>query len=148
MIIMHKLTLVSSIIKLGWCRNFSKQITLSYKAPNFIIIGASKCGTTFLYKYLNYHPQILLANKKELRFFDEHFQRGHEWYLAQFPSFGDRSELLTGEASPSYLFSHHVAQRIKDFASQTKLFVMLRNPVERTIYNYYQNKKLAIAKIP
>ncbi len=111
------------------------------KAPDFMIIGAAKCGTTSLYKYLNYHPQILLPNKKELRFFDKNFQRGYGWYLAQFPSICDRPELLTGEASPSYLFSPHVAQRIKDFAPRTKLIVMLRNPVDRAISNYYQNKK-------
>ena len=114
---------------------------LEISAPDFIIIGAAKCGTTSLYKYLSYHPQILLPNKKELRFFDKNFQRGYEWYLAQFPRIGDRPELLTGEASPSYLFSPHVAQRIKDFAPKSKLIVMLRNPVERSISNYYQNQK-------
>lgn len=111
------------------------------KAPDFIIIGAGKCGTTSLYKYLDRHPQIFLPNKKELRFFDKNFNYGWEWYLSQFPSICDRPDLFTGEASPSYLFLPHVAQRIKDFAPQTKLIVMLRNPVDRSISNYYQNKK-------
>ena len=109
--------------------------------PDFIIIGAGKTGTTSLYKYLGNHPQILLPNKKELRFFDKNFNYGHGWYLAQFPSICDRPEFLTGEASPSYFFSPHVAQKIKDFAPKVKLIVMLRNPVARTISDYYQNKK-------
>ena len=111
------------------------------KPPEFIIIGAGKCGTTSLYKYLSTHPQILLSNKKELRFFDQNFARGREWYLAQFPTICDRPELLTGEASPSYLFLPHVAQRIKNFAPKTKLIVMLRAPVARSISDYYQNQK-------
>jgi tetratricopeptide (TPR) repeat protein len=111
------------------------------KAPDFIIIGAGKSGTTSLYKYLGYHPQILLSNKKELRFFDKNFTLGYEWYLAQFPTITDQSQWLTGEASPSYLFMPHVAQRLKDFAPNIKLIVMLRNPVERSISDYYQNQK-------
>ncbi len=119
------------------------------KAPDFIIIGAGKSGTTSLYRYLGDHQQILLPNKKELRFFDRDFDYGYEWYLAQFPGISDkpdgmaslRADLLTGEASPSYFFLPHVAQRIKDLASQTKLIVLLRNPVERTISDYYHNQK-------
>lgn len=109
--------------------------------PDFMIIGAGKAGTTSLYKYLGNHPQILLPNKKELRFFDRNFNYGQEWYLAQFPPLCDRPEFLTGEASPSYFFSPHVAQRIKNFAPKIKLIVMLRNPVARTISDYYQNRK-------
>ncbi|WP_019505685.1 tetratricopeptide repeat protein [Pleurocapsa sp. PCC 7319] len=111
------------------------------QAPDFIIIGAGKCGTTSLYNYLGYHPQVLLPNKKELRFFDKNFAYGYEWYLAQFPAISDRRDLITGEASPSYFFLPHVAQRIRDFAPDIKLIVMLRNPVERSISDYYQNKK-------
>jgi len=109
--------------------------------PDFIIIGVGKAGTTSLYKYLSHHPQILLPNKKELRFFDRNFNRGSQWYLAQFPTISDYPDFLTGEASPSYFFLPHVAQRIKDFAPKTRLIVMLRHPVTRTISNYYQNKK-------
>ena len=114
------------------------------KAPDFIIIGVGKSGTTSLYRYLGKHPQILLPNKKELRFFDRNFERGYQWYLAQFPSICDRSDLLTGEASPSYFFKPHAAQRLYDFAPETKIIVMLRNPVDRSISGYYQNQKLGI----
>ena len=114
------------------------------KAPDFIIIGAGKSGTTSLYRYLGRHPQILLPNKKELRFFDRNFERGYQWYLAQFPGICDREDWLTGEASPSYFFTPHTAQRLYNFAPQTKIIVMLRNPAERAISGYYQNRKLGI----
>ena len=37
--------------------------------PNFLIIGAAKCGTTALYYYLNQHPEISFPKLKEPKFF-------------------------------------------------------------------------------
>ena len=37
--------------------------------PNFLIIGASKCGTTALYYYLNQHPEISFSDLKEPKYF-------------------------------------------------------------------------------
>src|SRR5688572_32335358 len=37
--------------------------------PNLLLIGAAKCGTTSLHRYLGEHPQIHMAEAKELRFF-------------------------------------------------------------------------------
>ena len=111
------------------------------QAPDFLIIGAGKCGTTSLYSYLGYHPQILLPNNKEINFFSKNFTNGLDWYLSQFPSITDSSDFITGEASPSYFFKPHVPERIYEIAPNTKLIVLLRNPVERSISDYYQNRK-------
>ncbi len=37
--------------------------------PNFIIIGAPKCGSTVLYHYLRAHPDIFMPDNKEPLFF-------------------------------------------------------------------------------
>ena len=37
--------------------------------PNFLIIGAAKCGTTALYYYLKQHPEISFPKLKEPKFF-------------------------------------------------------------------------------
>ena len=37
--------------------------------PNFLVIGSAKCATTSLYFYLNQHPEIFMAKKKECHFF-------------------------------------------------------------------------------
>jgi len=39
-------------------------------APNWVIIGAQKCGTTSLFEYLGQHPQVLRGNRREPHFFD------------------------------------------------------------------------------
>lgn len=41
--------------------------------PDFLCIGAPKCGTTWLYKRLAAHPQIWLPPVKELRYFNKRF---------------------------------------------------------------------------
>ena len=105
--------------------------------PDFIIAGASKCGTSSIYYYLSRHPQILLPHKKEIDFYWQHYERGIDWYLAHFPSISDRSDYLTGEATPNYLRFPQVAQRIKDTFPQTKIILLLRNPVDRAISWHY-----------
>lgn len=105
--------------------------------PNFIIAGASKSGTCSIYYYLSRHPQILLSHIKEIDFYWQNYRRGIDWYLAHFPTITDRSDFLTGEATPNYLRFPQVAQRIKDTFPQTKIIILLRNPVDRAISWHY-----------
>ncbi len=37
--------------------------------PNFLVIGAAKCGTTSLYHYLKSHPEVYMSPIKEPNFF-------------------------------------------------------------------------------
>ena len=48
--------------------------------PDFIIIGVARGGTTSLYEYLIDHPNIVGASRKEVHFFDNHYQKGLAWY--------------------------------------------------------------------
>lgn len=110
--------------------------------PDFVIIGTMKGGTTSLYKYLTQHPQILPARKKEVHFFDQSYQfnRGIRWYKSYFPLQklpGER--LITGEASPSYLFYPQVPYRLFNFLPNVKLIAILRNPVDRAYSHYQRN---------
>ena len=109
--------------------------------PDFLIIGAAKCGTSSLYYYLSHHPQVLFPHKKEIDFFWKKFQYGIDWYLAQFPSISDRRDFITGEASTNYLRFPIVAQRIKQYFAQTKLIVLLRNPIERAVSWHHHKLK-------
>jgi Sulfotransferase family len=119
--------------------------------PNFLIIGAAKAGTTALHKYLQQHPQIYLTPTKETNFFafagqDINFQGigdevlkdfsitdGHT-YQAQFA--GVTREKAIGEACPSYLYYPQAAIRIKQYIPDTRLIVILRNPIDRAYANF------------
>lgn len=117
--------------------------------PEFLIIGAQRCGTTSLYKYLARHPQFRSATlrTKGVHFFDTRYDKGLAWYRAHFPTIWYRAwfrtrhgaDLVTGEASPYYLFHPHVPYRIAQHLPGVKLIVMLRDPIERT-YSQYQHE--------
>ncbi len=111
------------------------------KAPAFIVIGAEKCGTTSLYHYLNQHPQILPSVEKELDFFDLEFTQGNDWYLAHFPPIPQEDSFITGESSANYIYHPQAAARIKECFPETKLIVILRNPIDRTVSRYHMLAK-------
>jgi tetratricopeptide (TPR) repeat protein len=106
-------------------------------SPDFIIVGAAKCGTTSLNRYLSHHPQVLLPHKKELDFFWKKYDYGIDWYLAHFPPITDQEEFITGEATPNYIRSPLAAQRIKQHFPNIKLILLLRNPIDRAISWHY-----------
>jgi tetratricopeptide (TPR) repeat protein len=121
--------------------------TQKKSGPDFIIAGAAKCGTSSIYHYLSRHPQVLLSHKKELDFYWQHFEQGIDWYLAHFPTITDRPDFLTGEATPNYLRFPQVAQRIKDTFPQTKIIILLRNPVDRAISWHYHKLNTGLTKL-
>jgi hypothetical protein len=53
--------------------------------PDFVIIGAQKCGTTTLYNTLTRHPSVGAASREEVHFFDNEHDRGPLWYRSHFP---------------------------------------------------------------
>lgn len=110
--------------------------------PDFLIIGTQKGGTTFLYNILRRHPHFKAAVQKEVHFFDTpRFRKGVDWYRTHFPQRQHRNgqKVITGEASPYYLFYPHAARRVAETIPQVKLIALLRNPIDRA-YSDYQHK--------
>lgn len=107
--------------------------------PDFAIIGAAKCGTTFFYHLLTKHPHVEPAATKEIHYFDMLFDEGIEWYRRCFPKprLKDGRMTITGEASPAYLFDPRAPERMAGVVPQARLMAVLRNPVDRTLSAYY-----------
>ena len=107
--------------------------------PDFVIIGAQKSGTTFLYNLLTRHPSIEGTFEKEVHYFDRFFHRGIEWYRSQFPlpRLKVQRKVITGETTPDYLFHPHAARRMAKVVPQARLIVLLRNPVDRAYSHYH-----------
>ena len=107
--------------------------------PSFLVIGAKRSGSTSLYHLIAAHPGVrgCLA-QKGTHFFDVRYERGWEWYRAQFPR--HRPGVITGEASPYYMFHPLVPDRIAQSLPDVKLVAILRDPVERahSAYRYEQ----------
>lgn len=118
-----------------------------YGLPNFLVIGAARCGTTTLHEYLKFHPDIFVPKSKrpEPHFFlkNEEYSKGLEYYRSKY--FKEHAnEKRIGEISTSYLFNANAAKRIFDFNPEIKLVAMLRNPVDRTYSNYWHSVKNGI----
>lgn len=119
--------------------------------PDFLIIGAQKCGTTFLYNNLVLHTDVAQALTKEVHYFDTHFERGERWYRAHFARKtellrGDR-RVLTGESSPYYIFHPCVARRAAACVPGARLIALLRDPVERAYSHYHHNVRQGHEKL-
>lgn len=115
--------------------------------PDFLIIGAQRCGTTSLYRYLIGHPCVAPAFRKEVHFFEKNFVKGVDWYREHFPSLFfrqyvrtvRRQEFVTGEASVYYIFHPLASRRVFETIPGVKLIALLRNPVDRA-YSHYQHE--------
>jgi hypothetical protein len=124
------------------------QIEAAPKAPNFIVAGAIKAGTTTLYQYLKQHPQIFVPETKELRFFaydttDQWcLENGQAFPIKSFDKYLDefstvKDEIAIGEVSPNYLASAIAPQAIHSIYPDMKMIFSLRNPVD-SAYSAYQ----------
>lgn len=107
--------------------------------PHFIIGGAPRSGTTWLYQVLERHPQIYMAKpvRPEPKFFlmDDLYRRGFSYYLETW--FSDLPEnVKVGEKSTNYLENAHVAERIYRHIPHVKLIFLLREPGQRAFSNY------------
>jgi hypothetical protein len=106
--------------------------------PTFLGIGVPRAGTTWLHTLLSGHPDAYLpTRRKEVRFFDRHFDRGLEWYEGFFsPPEGTDGYGAIGEISPQYLYGPECPARIASVLPSAKLLVMLRHPVDRAYSQY------------
>jgi Sulfotransferase domain len=101
--------------------------------PDFLYIGTSKAGSTWLFNALSVHPDVWLPSNKGLYFFDAHYDRGLDWYRQQFEGADGRA---VGEFSHSYLSSPEAPGHIAAYSSSMRLLVCLREPVDRAFSDY------------
>jgi len=110
------------------------------KRPNFFIVGAPKSGTTALSEYLRAHPQVYISREKELNYWNDDYTgftqaKDEAEYLAFFEDATDQY-IAVGEATVHYLRSARALPRIRAFAPDARIIVMLRNPVD-LVYSWH-----------
>ena len=116
--------------------------------PNFFILGAPKCGTTSMAKWLSEHPEIFMSTTKEPHYYNtDHIHRltqDYQHYLSFFAKATSAHKII-GEASVWYLFSKEAVPNIlADLKNDNlKFLVMVRNPVQMA-YSLHQEHVWAI----
>lgn len=107
--------------------------------PDYIVIGAMKCGTTTLAAQLGAQAGIFMAEPKEPNYFsdDEIYARGAEWYGGLFAR-AETGDIL-GEASTHYTKRPELPQtvtRMKAALPDVRLVYMIRDPMARLVSHY------------
>jgi len=103
--------------------------------PSFVGIGAQKAGTTWWYDLMLTHPGVSSRQEihKERHFFDRFgarsmapsdIDRYHRWFPRAVGT-------MTGEWTPDYLTFPWVPALLQRAAPDTRLLVLVRDPVER-----------------
>ncbi|MCD8357178.1 MAG: sulfotransferase domain-containing protein [Clostridia bacterium] len=114
------------------------------KEPSFFCIGFQKCGTTTLFEILRQHKGIALCRDvKEPMYYRVKGLRavgGKQYYLQRY--FGHLSasdQRMVGEVNAGLSYTDCAKKLSKDFAPDTKLIFMMRNPVDRaySAYKYF-----------
>src|ERR1035441_716202 len=101
--------------------------------PDFVIVGAPKCGTTAAFATLQKHPQLFLPDIKEPHYFAYDFPgyRGVRTVEDYDRLFADAErKQLRGEASVSYLSSKEATAAILRRRPDAKFIALVRNPLD------------------
>ncbi len=116
---------------------------------DFLGIGPAKAGTTWIGHMLEKHPEICMAEPKEVHYFNDrlsfnrlfdttHYSLGMNWYKKHFKHC--HSEKIKGEVTPMYIIDPIVPERIFKHNPDVKLIVCLRSPFERIVSHYHSIK--------
>lgn len=127
---------------------------ISMNKPNFFIVGAPKAGTTSLYHYLDQHPDVFMSEIKETNFFsieeiksqglfyNEEKIKSLDQYLNLFKDVSNQKAI--GEASVSYLFYNSIPTKIYKFNPESRIIILLRNPVNRGFSHFLMDSRLGL----
>lgn len=118
---------------------------------HLLVIGAQRCGTTYLANLLDAHPDIAMARpaRPEPKVFmsDDLAGRGLSWYHATYFAHA-AAESVFGEKSTSYLEDAAAAARAASVLGSAEILVQLRDPVARAVSNWRFSSKHGLEDRP
>ena len=116
----------------------------------FFIIGAQRCGTTYLYELLEEHPQVAMAQPKrpEPKWFLDPKKAALGGVAWEKNLFGGAPKNQLGEKGTSYIEFPGSARAILDVFPVARFLVMLRNPVARAVSNYQFSVENHLENLP
>jgi hypothetical protein len=118
----------------------------SGRLPDFLCLGTQRGGTTTLQKLLERHPQVFLPACKEVHYFSLHAEKDPQWYADHYRTAGPGQ--LCGDITPYYLFHPEAPRRIRALLPGAKLIVLLRDPMERSLSQYFHSVQLGLEHLP
>ncbi len=110
--------------------------------PNFLIVGAAKCGTTTLVHWLKSHPDVFIPWQNEPSFFSVNEFRNNYKNIGEYLSLFSKATTAKaiGEKSTMYLYNELAPINIKKhLGNKVKIIIMLRDPVQMSYSLWRQN---------
>lgn len=114
---------------------------------NLFVIGVNKAGTSWLHYLLDHHPDVFMADAKELYYFGEEGPEEErpetlEAYHSHFPL--DEPYRYFGDATVMYYKSRAAANEIRAYNPDAKLLAIVRDPIQRLLSQFQYNKQLGL----
>ena len=120
--------------------------------PDFLIIGAQKCATSWLHHHLRRHPELFLPEEKDVELFSytenlapDVFSR----WLARFENTAAARRIGDANAAYSWTetgspwsikldgFNRRIPESVREYlGDELRLIISLRDPVERAVSAY------------
>jgi hypothetical protein len=117
--------------------------------PNFLVIGAGRCGTTNLCALLGQHPEVFMCEPKEPGFFTEFYDRGWPWYESLFQKAADSKAI--GEGSNNYSKCRVFPQALPRIAwdlPDLRLLYIVRHPLRRIESDWRYSRLCGVENLP
>lgn len=119
--------------------------------PDYIILGAMKCGTSTLAAQLGAQSGIFMTDPKEPNYFsdDAVFEKGADWYANLFGAAAPGD--IKGEASTHYTKRPELPEavtRMKAVLPEARFVYMIRNPISRLISHYIHEWTQSVLSAP
>jgi len=124
--------------------------------PNLFIVGAPKAGTTFLYEKLKSHPELFFPKIKELNYFSFDELMSLSYYkdykikdVKKYLNFYKKntSQKYLIDPSVSYFSFSNVPNKIHDFNPNSKIVIILRNPIKRAFSHHQMDVRMGYSKL-
>ena len=114
---------------------------------NLFVIGVNKAGTSWLHYLLDHHPDVFMADAKELYYFgdegpEEERPETLEAYHSHFPL--TEPYRYFGDATVMYYKSRAAAGEIQTYNPDAKLLAIVRDPIQRLLSQFQYNKQLGL----
>lgn len=106
--------------------------------PTALVIGPTKCGTTWIHQYLQERGDVCLpSNVKETFYFDHFNEFDVNWYQRFFQHYEPNMHHQIVEVAPTlFKNSDTLPSRVRRELGDIPIVVTLRDPVERLISDY------------
>jgi len=117
--------------------------------PEFMLVGGMKCGSTSFARYLSAHPQVKTPGAKEPNYWAWHrFPARYQDFFVNETPIPDPGpgQYVSGEFSTASLIHPLVPRRVKANLPGLKIFVLLRNPVDRAFSHFMMSRNAGLEK--